>query len=72
MRAEESKKIFIDNVRQRREQEGISMSELARRSGLPLEMLEALDRREIPQTMMVSDAFRLAAVFGCELTELFQ
>lgn len=33
MNAEESKEVFIHNVRQRREAEGISISELARRSG---------------------------------------
>lgn len=72
MSAEESKEVFIYNVRQRREAEGISISELARRSGVPLTMLEELDRGVVPESMMVDDAWRLSKVFGCELAELFR
>lgn len=72
MNAEESKEVFIHNVRQRREAEGISISELARRSGVPLTMLEELERGVLPKRMMVDDAWRLSKVFGCELHELFR
>lgn len=50
----------------------ISIDELARRSGLPLNMLEALERGEIPKEMVVDDAFALARVFQCKAHELFR
>lgn len=64
--------IFLNNVRQRREQVGLSVAELARLSGLPLNMLEALERGEIPKEMVVDDAFALARVFQCKAHELFR
>ncbi len=53
-------------------QKGISLATLAQRSGVPLEMLEALERGVLPEDMMVDDAFNLARVFGCETYELFE
>lgn len=72
MNAEESKEVFIHNVRQRREAEGISISELSRRSGVPLTMLEELEQGVLPKSMMVDDAWKLAEAFGCKPTELFR
>ena len=72
MSVKESENVFIHNVRQRREAMGISVPELARRSGLPLAMLEELDLGIIPESMMVTDAWKLAEAFGCELAELFR
>ena len=72
MSAEESKEVFIHNVRQRREAEGISISELARRSRVPLTMLEELERGVLPKSMMVDDAWKLAEAFGCKPAELFR
>lgn len=63
---------FCRKVSEIRLRKNISLEELARRSGLPMNMLEALDRDEIPEEMMVNDAFNLAKVFGCETYELFQ
>lgn len=63
---------FCGKVSEIRLRKNISLEELARRSGLPMNMLEALDRDEIPEEMMVNDAFNLAKVFGCETYELFQ
>lgn len=72
MSAEESKKVFIHNVRQKREAMGISVPELARRGGLSPAMLEELDRGAVPESMTVDDAWKLAEVFSCEPEELFR
>ena len=65
-------KIFCHNVYWRREEAGLSNLELSERSGVALGMLEALEQGEIPEEMMVEDAFDLAKVFGCKPHELFQ
>lgn len=72
MSINEMKNIFCGKVSELRLHENISLEELSRRSGVPLEMLEALERGEIPEEMMVDDAFDLARAFGCEVYELFQ
>lgn len=72
MSINEMKKLFCGKVSEIRLHESISLEELYRRSGVPLEMLEALERGEIPEEMMVEDAHDLAKVFGCETYELFQ
>ena len=66
------KQIFSNNVRQRREQAGLSVAELARLSGLPLKMLEELEKGVIPKEMTVDNAIDLAGTFGCEIQELFR
>ena len=53
-------------------QEGLSLAELENRSHVPLWMLEELERGTLPKEMMVTDAFRLAKVFHCQVNELFQ
>lgn len=72
MSATEMKLKFCDRVYELRSESDLTVPELARRSGLSLAMVEALDRREVPKNMMVADAFRLAAVFGCAVSELFR
>lgn len=72
MSVREYTKIFCKNVHWRQKEAGMSNLELSRRSGVPPEMLEALERGEIPEEMMVDDAFDLARAFGCEVYELFQ
>lgn len=68
----EMKNKFCKKVSEIRLCKNISLEELSQRSGVPLEMLEALERGEIPEEMMVEDAFGLARAFGCEVYELFQ
>lgn len=72
MSAQEYTKIFCKNIHWRQNEAGLSNLELSERSGVALEMLEALERGEIPEEMMVDDAFDLARVFGCKPHELFQ
>ena len=63
---------FCRKVSEIRLRKNISLEELARRSGLPMNMLEALERGVIPEEMMVDDAFDLARVFQCKVYELFE
>lgn len=72
MSVTEMKLKFCSRVYELRSESDLTVPELARRSGLSLAMVEALDRREVPKSMMVGDAFRLAAVFGCVASELFR
>jgi len=58
-------------IRSRRKEAGLTLSGLAKRSGLPLEMLEELERGKIPEEMIVDDAAALADVFQCKIWELF-
>lgn len=72
MSIEENKRKFCNNVNAQRKKQNLTLEELSQRSGVPLEMLEALERGEIPEEMMVADAFGLARAFGREVYELFQ
>lgn len=72
MTAEEMKRQFFERVRKLRNKEKLSLTELARRSGLPLEMLEALEDGILPEEMMVDDAFALARALHCKIYELFE
>ena len=72
MAVNEMKEIFCRKVSEIRLHENISLEELSQRSGVALEMLEALERGEIPEEMMVEDALDLARAFGCKPHELFQ
>lgn len=72
MSIEENKRKFCNNVNAQRKKQNLTSGELSQRSGVPLEMLEALERGEIPEEMMVEDAFGLARAFGREVYELFQ
>ena len=68
----EMKSKFCKKVSEIRLRENISLKELSQRSGKSLEMLKALERGEIPEEMMVDDAFGLARAFNCKVSELFQ
>ncbi len=68
----EMKLQFCEKILALRMEHGLILPELARRSGVPLTMLEELDRGVVPESMMVDDAWRLSKVFGCELAELFR
>lgn len=72
MTAKEMENKFCKRIHKLRNKEKLSLAELARRSGLPPEMLEALERGTILEEMMVDDAFALARVFHCEIYELFE
>ena len=72
MSIQKDTEIFCRNVYWRLEEAGITVKELSKRSGVPMEMLEALEQGAIPEEMMVDDAFNLAKVFGCKVYELFQ
>lgn len=65
-------KCFCNKIHKFRILKNLSLHELAERSGLPLKMLEALERGVIPEEMLISDAYYLAEVFQCEMKELFQ
>lgn len=71
MQKEDSIKRFIRNIRRRRIQEGMSLAELEKHSGVPLWMLEELERGTLPKEMMVTDALRLANVFHCRPMSCF-
>lgn len=66
------KRQFCETVYKLRTESGLSLPELSRRSGLPLTMLEELERGVLPKRMMVDDAWKLAEAFGCEAAELFR
>lgn len=72
MKKEDSIRLFIRNVQRLRMQKGLSLAELGNRSHVPLRMLEELERGTLPKEMMVTEAFRLAKVFHCQINELFQ
>ncbi len=72
MSIEEYKIMFINNVKELREQRNITLEELAKHSGFPLEMLEQLEQNILPEDMMVDDAVALAEVFRCKVHELFE
>jgi transcriptional regulator with XRE-family HTH domain len=72
MEKEDCIKLFIRNIRTLRMQEGLSLTELGKRSGVPLWMLEELEDGTLSDEMMLTDTLRLAEVFHCKIRELFQ
>ena len=72
MSIEESKTKFFNNVKRLREQQGLSLEELAEQSGVSLDLLEQLEQDILPEEMMTSDAYKLAVTFHCKISELFQ
>lgn len=72
MSIKESKIKFLDKVYELRTQGNISLEELSRRSGVPLEILKELEQGRLPAEMDVGDAYRLAEAFGCKVSELFK
>lgn len=72
MSIERYKIILCCNVKKFRERQNISLEELAKHSGVPLEMLVQLEENILPEKMMVDDASALAKVFHCGVYELFE
>ena len=72
MKIEESRDRFCRNIHWRRLKSGMTLTELAEHSELPLWMLEELEKSVIPEDMMVDDAVSLARTFGCKVHELFE
>lgn len=72
MSFEKDKTIFCNNVKTMWKKQGLKLEELARRSGLPLKMLEELEQGTLPEEMILEDAVVLAKIFGCEVYELFK
>lgn len=68
----EMKLQFCKKILALRIENGFTLPELARRSGVPLTMLEELERGVLPKSMMVDDAWKLAETFGCKPAELFR
>lgn len=72
MNIQESMNLFCRNISQRRKDAGLSVLELSQRSGLPLEMLQELDKGILPEDMMVDDAIHPSQAFGCKTADLFR
>lgn len=72
MKVLEMKLQFCKKILALRIENGFTLPELARRSGVPLTMLEELERGVLPKRMMVDDAWKLAEAFGCKPAELFR
>lgn len=72
MTVEEHELKFICNVKTMRRRQNMTVEEMAEKSGLPLEMLEQLERDILPEEMVVEDAVKLAGVFRCKIHELFE
>lgn len=63
---------FCENLHRLRIQENLSLEELARRSGVPLAMLEQLEQNTVPEGMMVGHAIDLARALWCDPGQLFE
>lgn len=72
MSIEGNKQKFLNHIKGLREQQGLTVAELAEQSGVPLWMLEQLEQNILPDEMMVDDAYKLSVVFRCKIYELFQ
>lgn len=72
MSIEENKQRFFNRIRKFREEQGLTIQELAKQSGVSLQILEQLEQNILPEEMMVDDTYKLAAVFHCKISELFQ
>jgi len=72
MSIEENINLFCNKAKELRKQKGISLEELAERSGVAQDMLEQLEQNILPEEMMVDDAISLARAFGCKVHELFE
>lgn len=72
MKAKEDKFKFFCDIQSLRIQHSMTLEELAERSGVPLWMLEQLERQNLPEEMTVDDAIALARALRCKLCELFR
>ena len=63
---------FCNNVRARRLALGLSLPELAARSGVSQRCLRTLEGNVLPRRLMLSQVAGLARALGCQPYELFQ
>jgi DNA-binding NtrC family response regulator len=57
------------NIREKRKEEGLTLKQTARRTGLSVSLLSQIERAE--SSASVSSLYKLAQAFGCKLTEFF-
>ncbi len=72
MSIEENKQKFFNRIKRFREEQNLTIQELAVRSGVPLEILAQPEQNILPEEMMVDDAYNLSLAFHCKIWELFQ
>ena len=72
MPIKDMKSQFCEKINELRAKKNWSAKSLAERSGVPLEMLEQLERGAVPKEMTVEDVILLARVFQCKPQELFE
>ncbi len=72
MKKETTNTIFVIKIRELRKEKGVTIEELADKSGVSLMLLKQLEQNILPEEMMADDAIRLAKVFGCKIDELFE
>jgi transcriptional regulator with XRE-family HTH domain len=72
MSIEENKTKFFTNIRRIREEQGQSIENLAKQSGVSVWILQQLEQNILPEEMMVDDACKLAKALHCKTHELFE
>lgn len=72
MSIEENKIKFFTNIRRIREEQGQSIEDLAKQSGVSVWILQQLEQNILPEEMMVDDACKLAKALHCKMHELFE
>lgn len=72
MSIEENKIKFFTNIRRIREEQGQSIEDLAKQSGVSVWILQQLEQNMLPEEMMVDDACKLAKALHCKTHELFE
>ena len=60
------------NIRLLRTKKNMTIEDLAEKSGVPLAVLEQLERGTLPEELMLDDIVALARVLRCKLHELFR
>ena len=72
MSVEKNKQKFFTCIKRFRQEQNLTIQELAVKSGVPLEMLTQLEQNILPEEMTVDDVYNLSLVFRCKIWELFQ
>ena len=67
MSIEENKQKFFNRIKRFREEQNLTIQELAVRSGVPLEILAQPEQNILPEEMMVDDAYNLSLAFHCKI-----
>ena len=63
---------FCEKVRALRTAQGLSLSELSRKSGVPLDLLRQMEQNILSDDFLVEHIFDLAGALGCAAYELCQ